>query len=264
MRMMWVRTQTALLGAAGLLVSLAASPSAGAAPTNAQDSPSSAGATDPKTRALKHFEHARELYRDGNYKEAIGELEAARELDPDAKDLVYNLALVNEKLGNIEESLRWMHRYSEMDLDEQERGRAESAIRRLEGAKRTLEETKREEAKRPPKQPNEPSRPPMGRIDGWTIATGSVAVVGLGVGAILGISALSSRPKAGFVTGQNGTYADLADQAENAHTKAIVADIGFTVFVASAVACSLLYFLRPRVDAKKSPIGLLFLPQASR
>lgn len=202
-------------------------------------------ADDPKARALKHFERARELYRDGSYKEALGELEQAHELDPDAKDLVYNLAIVAEKLGNIDDALRWMRRYTEMDIDAAERSRAELAIRRLEGAKRTLAENKRDEPLREPSQPSAPA-PERGVIDAWTIGTGAVAVVGLGIGTVFGIDALSSKPKAGFVTGQNGTYTQLAEDAERAHSKAVVADVGFGVFVAGATACGLLYFLRTK------------------
>lgn len=225
---------------------------------HAQAAPSD-GATaaeggSPTARAQKHFARARELYAAGSYRDAITELEAAHELDPSAKDLVYNLALVNEKLGQIDEALRWMHRYAEMDLDVQERARSESTIRRLEGAKKTLAEAKANEEQQPPPPPPPAAESPKpGRIDALTITAGAVSVVGLGVGTIFGISALSSRPKAGFVTGQNGTYTDLSDQAKSAHSKALVADIGFGVGIAGAVACGLLYFLRPREQHAAAP-----------
>jgi tetratricopeptide (TPR) repeat protein len=210
---------------------------------------------DPKAEALRHFERARELYRDGNYREAIVELESAQSLDPEAKDLVYNLALVHEKLAQIDDALRWMHRYAAMDLDADERARSDSTIRRLEGAKKTLAEAKPEEPAPPaPSAPVAATPTPMGRIDAWTLATGAAAVVGLGVGTIFGISALSSRPKSGFVTGESGSYADLEDQARSAHTRAVIADVGFGVFVASAAACTLLYFTRTR-DAEATRSG---------
>lgn len=220
------------------------------APTiaRAQSATPSHTAPEAKSQALRHFERARELYRDGNYKEAIVELESAQRLDPEAKDLVYNLALVNEKLSRIDEALRWMHRYGAMDLDPAERARSDLAIRRLEGAKKTLDEAKsaEPEATAPVVGTPLPTSPPMGRIDTWTIATGAVAVIGAGVGTGFGISALSSRPKSGFVTGETGSYADLEDKARDAHARAVIADVGFGVGIASAAACALLYFSRTK------------------
>ena len=56
----------------------------------------------------------------------------------------------------------------------------------------------------------------------------------------------------------------LADEASHAHTKAIVADVGFGIFVAGGAACGLLYFLRPKVEAKPSPAKpLAFAPWAA-
>lgn len=200
---------------------------------------------DAHQRALKHFERGRELYREGSYKEALAELEAAQRLDPEAKDLVYNLAVVSEKLSKIDEALRWMRRYANMDLDEAERGRADSAIRRLEGAKKSLVGAPRDDTRKG----ETPAPPKMGRLDTWTFVAGGAAVAGLAVGSIFGVDALASRPKSGFVTGRDGSYSDLAAKADDAHGKAIVADVGFGVFVVGGVACALLYFLRPKEAA---------------
>lgn len=237
-------------GLSGILAVLVCAGASLTAPTiaHAQSATPSHTAPEAKSQALKHFERARELYRDGSYKEAIVALESAQRLDPDAKDLVYNLALVNEKLSRIDEALRWMHRYGAMDLDPAERSRSDLAIRRLEGAKKTLDEAKSAEPEVTAPLIGSPllSSPPMGRIDTWTIATGAVAVIGIGVGTAFGISALSSKPKSGFVTGETGSYADLEDRAQSAHTRAVIADVGFGVGIASAAACALLYFSRTK------------------
>jgi tetratricopeptide (TPR) repeat protein len=57
--------------------------------------------------ARKHFEKARAYYGQGAYREAVNELEAAHVLDPNAKDLVFNLGVVHEKLSDIDEALNW-------------------------------------------------------------------------------------------------------------------------------------------------------------
>ena len=250
---MWVFRPTTVIFAGAMLLPTVAL--AGEPPKTAPAGEAAAPAPgEPKAEALKHFERARELYRDGSYKEAIVELEAAHALDRDAKDLVYNLALVNEKLIRIDDALRWMRQYSEMDLDQAERGRAELAIRRLEGAKKTLAEQRAADEKAAKKAtPERPTPTPMGRIDALTITAGAVSVVGLGVGSVAGILALSQKPKAGYVTGQSGTYQQLSDEASRAHTKAIVADVGFGLFIAGGAAAGLLYFLRPKDPHAEKP-----------
>src|SRR5271165_212779 len=75
--------------------------------------------------ARKHFEKARADYGRGAYREAIGELEAAHSLDPNAKDLVFNLGVVHEKLADIDDALKWFKLYTTMDLVPLERDRAE-------------------------------------------------------------------------------------------------------------------------------------------
>src|SRR5258708_3309057 len=106
-----------------------------ATPGLAQEStPSNAAA------ARQHFEKARADYEQGAYREAIAELEAAHELDPNAKDLVFNLGVVHEKLADIDDALKWFRLYTTMNLTPQERDRADAYIRRLEGAKTDLEQ----------------------------------------------------------------------------------------------------------------------------
>ena len=96
--------------------------------------------------ARRHFDKARADYEQGEYREAIAELEAAHALDPSAKDLVFNLGVVHEKLSDIADALEWFQLYTTMSLTPQERDRADAYIRRLEGAKKEL-------AQRPPGPP---------------------------------------------------------------------------------------------------------------
>ncbi|MGH7296278.1 MAG: tetratricopeptide repeat protein, partial [Polyangiaceae bacterium] len=90
--------------------------------------------------ARRHFERAKAYYGQGSYREAIGELEAAHTLDPTAKDLVFNLGVVHEKLGDIEDALTWFRLYTTMNLTPPERDRADAYVKRLEGAKKELED----------------------------------------------------------------------------------------------------------------------------
>jgi len=210
----------------------------------------------PKTReqleAQQHFQKAKELYSAGSYREAIAELEAARNLDPKAKDLVFNLGIVHERLAQYDEAIAFFRSYIEMDnVTTAERGKAETIIKRIEGAKREspLPPTSTSPGPTPetpgPAATTTPA--PRGRIDTATIVAGSVAAVGLAVGATFGILALANQPgDDGFVTGRDGSYADLESKANDAHTQAVVADIGLGVGLVAAAVTAYLYFSRTR------------------
>jgi tetratricopeptide (TPR) repeat protein len=200
--------------------------------------------------AQQHFQRARELYSQGNYREAAAELELARALDPTAKDLVWNLGVVHERLGMIDEALHYFRKYVEMDLEPHERARAESTIKRLEGA--------RTQVKAPPEPPPTQEAPRSvagertdapkehGRVDAATVTAASIAVAGLGLGTFFALSALSSQPAAGQTTGPALKYADLESQAASAHQKAIFADVAFGVGAVSAILAAYLYFGRTK------------------
>jgi hypothetical protein len=238
-------------------------------PALGSETPGTPG-TEPKTKeqleAQQHFQRAKDLYQTGAYREAIAELEQARGLDPKAKDLVFNLGIVHEKLGKFDEAIAFFRQYMEMEgVTAVERGKAENIIKRIEGAKREVAVPPR--ASGDAHATTEPARgsgdgrgeqePGNGRIDAATVAAGSVAVVGLGLGATFGILALSTKPS-GFVTGRDGTYDMLQSKTSSAHTEAVVADIGFGVGIAAAVVTAYLYFGRskdtkPRADGGRPP-----------
>jgi tetratricopeptide (TPR) repeat protein len=212
--------------------------------------------------ARRHFERARADYAQGAYREAIAELEAAHTLDPSAKDLVFNLGVVHEKLSDIDDALQWFQLYTTMNLTPPERDRADAYIRRLEGAKRELP---RKPAPTASTSTPAPAPPPgetaslgaatpvrHGRIDAATVVAAGVAVGGLAFGTVMAIKAESDRPPAGFVTGRDGSYQDLVDATNSSHREAIFADIGFGVSLAGGITALVLYFARSP-DAPTAP-----------
>jgi tetratricopeptide (TPR) repeat protein len=249
----------ALVSSAAPLPALAQTPPTAkpaAQPSTLGADPSSGERNEPKTKeqleAQQHFQRAKDLYQTGAYREAIAELEQARGLDPKAKDLVFNLGIVHEKIGKLDEAITFFRQYMEMEgVRGAERAKAENIIKRIEGAKREI----------PLPPPTDTSgtsgttEPPRteqtgnGRIDAATVTATSVAVVGLGVGATFGILALSNKPT-GFVTGRDGTYDALQTKTSDAHTQALVADIGFGIGIAAVVVTAYLYFGRPKEAAK--------------
>jgi hypothetical protein len=124
--------------AAALAILAAAIPARADGPS---PSPSASPSPSPANvaAARRHFDKARGYYEQGQYREAIGELDTAHTLDPSAKDLVFNLGVVHEKLGDIDEALQWFKQYASMNLTPQESDRAEAYVRRLEGARREVE-----------------------------------------------------------------------------------------------------------------------------
>jgi tetratricopeptide (TPR) repeat protein len=243
----------------------------GASPQDRQDRPSlpsdSSPSNEPKTKeqleAQQHFQRAKDLYQTGSYREAIAELEAARVLDPKGKDLVFNLGIVHEKLGKFDEAIAFFRHYMDMEsVTAAERVKAENIIKRIEGAKREVPPTPtaRGTATSP-----EPVRPPedtrRGRIDAATITAGSVAIVGLGVGTVFGILALSNRPS-DFVTGRDGSYEKLQTQSDDAHAQAVVADIGFGVGIVASILTAYLYFGRTAQEPKRTALTRV-LPSAA-
>ena len=205
--------------------------------------------------ARKHFDKARADYARGAYREAIGELEAAHTLDPNAKDLVFNLGVVHEKLADIDDALKWFRVYVTMSLTPAEHDRADAYIRRLEGAQKEIEAKQAAasastSATPPPSPP--PETPSNGRIDALTIGAASVSAAALVFGIVMGVKAESDKPPPSFVTGKNGTYSDLVNRTNQAHSEAVAADIGFGTAVVFAAAATYLYFARPRTTPAPS------------
>jgi tetratricopeptide (TPR) repeat protein len=221
--------------------------------------------------ARKHFDRAKADYAQGAYREAIGELEAAHTLDPNAKDLVFNLGVVHEKLADIEDALKWFRLYTTMNLNPQERERADAYVHRLEGAKKELDDKQAALAASSsatatgsplPPPPPPPERPAGSGRDVLTIGVGSVTVAALVVGIVMGVKAEEDRPPSPYVTGHNGTYAQLVDGQHNAHQEAIAADIAFGIAGVAAAATAVLFFTRPRAHARTSSTSVSVSPLA--
>src|ERR1700690_594840 len=235
--------------------------------------------------ARKHFEKARSYYGQGAYREAVSELEAAHVLDPNAKDLVFNLGVVHEKLSDIDEALIWFRVYTTMDLVPQERDRADAYIRRLEGAKPEIDEKlaaqqqplpeptapspqstaqqlsrpppanapQRPSVFRPAPLPLSPAPPPNGRVDALTLSAAGLSAAALATGVVLAVAARAENDQLSHsVTGLDGTYWDLVHKVDSAWYKAIGADIGFGVALVSGITTAYLYFGRPRSGPRPS------------
>jgi tetratricopeptide (TPR) repeat protein len=236
-----------------------------ATPTRVRAEPASpVGTAAPKpgskraiAEARRHFQNALESYRNGAYKQAIDELEQALVLDPQGKDLVYNLALVYEKLGDVDRALEQFRRYVAMETDATEIERVNEIVRRLEGARKEVRgpelappvvasEAPGRSAPAPPAPVADDGSRGAGarKVDGWVIGAGGVAATAILAGTIFGIRALVLRPSSDETTDSDTGIEDLKDRAERAHGSAVLADVLFAVGIAAGGAAAGLYFLR--------------------
>jgi tetratricopeptide (TPR) repeat protein len=205
-------------------------------------------ASDAAAGARAHFAQALALYRRGRYRGALAELDEALRLDPQGKDLVYNLALVREKLADYDGAIEAFRKLASMERDPIEIERAEQAIARLEGA-RDEQRASLALVAPPPRaaQPlavsPAPPRCQRGRYDGFVLGAGIASAAAALLGTIYGVRALSLDPS-GESTGPGQSFQDLRARAVRAHRAALVADISFGVSLAAGVAGATLYFGR--------------------
>lgn len=187
-------------------------------------------------QAMALHDEARELHAHGRYRAAIARLEAALALDPQGKELVYNLALIHERLGEIDPAVRYYRRYLETETDPREREKIEGVLKRLEGAKQDLVVAA---GAAPPPAPEAaaPAAATSPRSFGpWVIVTGAVGAMGLFTGVVLGVSALARSPGASAITGPGVTADDLLADARAAHRQAVGADIALLIGLAATGA----------------------------
>ena len=192
--------------------------------------------------ARQHFERALELYRAGRYAEALTELEQAAKLDPGGKDLFFNLALVHEKLGQFPAAIDALTRFRELETDAGERERARLTIERLRGAEQAAQTPS---APAPcPAAARVRATPPARPNTAVLIGAASVALVSTVFGAIFGIKALSDdigdeRTSAALPA------ATLRERGRRAEREALVADIAFSIAVASSATFAGVWLMTP-------------------
>jgi tetratricopeptide (TPR) repeat protein len=238
-----VRTAThaaALLS--GVFSLLLASPLARAEEGGDEPAPLAApGGYEDVPPAVRHYQRAQELYEEGRYQEAAAELEEARTLDPDAPELLYNLALVYERLNEFDRAIGHLEHYLTFDLAPDERVRIERMMSRLQGAREHM-----------PEQPEPETRTRVrvhryGLADAWFWG---ILGTGLALGATAvgtGVAALMYGQEADlFVAGQDGGPDEYRWLVDTSTGLALATDVLIGVAGAAAATAILLYALRQR------------------
>jgi tetratricopeptide (TPR) repeat protein len=244
--------------------------------TAAADGPPSSRDSEPKARREERIKQAKalndeanRLYLRGQYRPAIAKLEAAVALDPTGKDLVYNLALSYEHLGELDVAESYYWRYMEMETDPKLRERTRNTLTRIDGAKKELAgkspssspyaSSSSSSSSSLPTESKQDVGAPRGR-NPWVIPAAGVAATGIFTGVVLGISAIARNPGPGAKTGPGVSIDDLRADAALAHRQAVLADISLLVGAAAAgVAIYLYYYAPPPPSSSSAPS-----PQAGR
>jgi tetratricopeptide (TPR) repeat protein len=171
-----------------------------------------------QSAAQEHFERALSWYRAGKYQRAVQELEAALVRDSGGKDLVFNLALVQEKLGDLAGAIGSLERFRSLEQDPAELDRAALTIQRLQGARAELLAGMRHgsETLRPCPTPRV-----RGKLDAWVLSSGSLAIASLLVGTVLGVRAITLNAR-----GEQGRSRDSAVLADLALATSLLAGAG--------------------------------------
>jgi|GEM_PF-776986 len=182
-------------------------------------------------QAAEHFERALAWYREGKYRLALSELEAALARDPGGKDLVFNLALVQEKLGDLAGAIASLRRFQSMEKDPKELERASQTIERLHGAQAELLANQPAAPRTSAAAAAAPCPAPRvrGKFDGWVIGTGSLALASLLVGTVFGVQVLAL---------------DADTEQASARDAAIVADLALATGLLAGAGSFALYFGR--------------------
>ncbi len=196
--------------------------------------------------APEHFERALTWYRAGKYRRAVEELNLALDRDPGGKDLVFNLALVQEKLGDLDGAIRSLGRFQSLEKDPVELERAAQAIQRLQGAQAEAA-ANRPHSEALPSPAAGPSPRVRGKLDAWVVSTGGVAIASFVVGAVFGVRALTMS---------------TSSEASTARDSALIADFALATSVLAGAGSFGLYFGR-YADAPGRVAAPLALPRVS-
>jgi len=180
-------------------------------------------------QAAEHFERALAWYRAGKYRSAVVELDAALERDPGGKDLLFNLALVQEKLGDLAGAIASLQRFQTLEKDPKELERASQTIERLKGAQAELLPAPSGTSPPIPTSVDCPRPLTRGKFDAWVIGSGSLALASLLVGTVFGVRALTL---------------DADTDQSRARDAAIVADIALATGLLAGAGSVALYFGR--------------------
>lgn len=208
--------------------------------------------------ALELHDEALSLYARGEYESARAKLLEALGLDPEAKLLHYNLGLVAEKMGDLDNALKHYRDCLNMETDRRERVALARIVKRIEGAR--LRVPKRyseagEEASAGDADATDPgsSTSDLRVASYWT---GGAAVAGVVAGGMLAGFAHAADPGRRPETSVATPVDTFQSQAEHAHHLGLGADVAFGVAGAAMTTSVILFILDMSRQGAVDPMAL--------
>ncbi len=195
---------------------------------------------EARAQAGDLFGKSATAYRAGDFKQAAELLERAYALDPQPV-LLYNLARAREGLGELDAAITTYERFLAEDPTTRDRGAIEQRLVTLKRQRDEREALLRERAAAQQKSERAPERPvdePRKRTVFPYVVAGA-GVVGLGVGAVLGLSAVSANGDAKDEPVQQRAV----DQRDSAEGLATASTIMFVVGAALVTAGAVWWFV---------------------
>lgn len=202
-------------------------------------------------RAKELYQNGSLLYDEGRYEDAIVAFQEAYRLSEQPK-LLYNIAQAQERLGRYQDALDTLSRYRAYAPAEER----EALDRRIRNLERRLEEAGSAPTPTPaptataPSSAPAPTPTPTPERDGvrvLPIALYAVGGVGLGAGALFGLSARSARADAEALCVDGATGAlcpdSAADPLSRDRRSSLLADVGFGVGAAGLIGGTLTLIL---------------------
>jgi tetratricopeptide (TPR) repeat protein len=278
-----LHTPAALLLSLGLALAplpVIAAPAATAAAPAATPAPAPApAAADDKAANLKRAEelffNGKRLYTEGSYEAAILAFQESYELSKEPQ-LLYNIGNTYERLGDFANARRYLDQYRAF-APENERDVLSRRISALDQRQREKEQKERDAAaaaaannpKTGPTQPQQnPNTTPVTQPDKpkkkdriyGPAAIGLTAgvAVGLGLGIGFGVKASGEKNQAleGCMNAADGTLlcSDASQSAlDKRKTSALIADVGFAVAGAAAIALIAVIAVKALKKPKAAP-----------
>ena len=213
----------------------------------------------PPPEAVDLYLEGRALYQDGRYRESIARLKAALKLDAHSPNLMYNVARVNELLGNLDEAIAYYGRYLDtLERNQRdERADIKATLMRLHGARDEVRAAAQPRKLKDLRVNTEDT--PLGKADLAFWLTASAGAGLLLASGVTGWMALQrENDLVAFVLGSppqgDGPLTAKQSVAREADRLALTADVLLGAGLATVAGAALLYFLRdPEGKTRNSP-----------
>lgn len=290
---MTVRTSAALLLSFGLAlaplpasawnIAAPAAPTAGTATTPAATTTTPAPADDKSAnlkRAEELYHNGERLYKEGSYESAILAFQESYELSKEPA-LLSNIGNAYERLGDFANARRYFDQYRAFAPEKEQEvlSRRIQALDQRQKEKEAREKSAAEAAKangsgqpqpqpqpQPQVQPKVDDKPKQDRVFGpAAIGLTAGVAVGLGLGLGFGIKANNEKKEALAGCQSDGGVLLCSEDSQGAldkrRTSALIADIGFAV--AGAAAIALIAVIAVKASKKKTQQRAQLTPYAN-